>query len=189
MAEIVRFLSDTHHLAARQIQHASHADFARRANPPHPRTLLPREQRCEENKRLKVMVTEQTLLRGSCLCGLVAYEVPDSFEYSLYCHCSNCRRATGAAAKPFAGIRSDLLTLVSGGNHVMRYGEGTSHDAHCERCGSLLYSSVRNGAYLHVTLGTLIDSPSIRPTAHIFVGSKAPWDNICDGLPQFDGFP
>ena len=71
----------------------------------------------------------------------------------------------------------------------MRYGGGTNHDAHCKRCGSLLYSLVRNGAYLHVTLGTLIDSPSIRPTAHIFVGSKAPWDDICDGLLQFDGFP
>src|SRR5690242_3563307 len=105
----------------------------------------------EENRRLEIMGTEQTLLRGSCLCGLVAYEVPDRFEYSLYCHCSNCRRATGAAAKPFAGIKSHLLTFVSGGNHVMRYGGDTSHDAHCERCGSLLYSSVRNGSYLHVT--------------------------------------
>src|SRR4051794_107206 len=79
-----------------------------------------------------IMATEQTLLRGSCLCGLVAYEVPDSFEYSLYCHCSNCRRATGAAAKPFAAIKSDRLTFVSGGDHVMRYGGGTNHDAHCE---------------------------------------------------------
>jgi hypothetical protein len=138
---------------------------------------------------LDIMSTEQTLLRGSCLCGLVAYEVPDSFEYSLYCHCSKCRRATGAAAKPFAAIKSDRLRFASGGDHVMRFGGGTNHDAHCERCGSLLYSLVRNGTYLHVTLGTLIDSPSIRPTAHIFVGSKAPWDDICDGLPQFDGLP
>jgi hypothetical protein len=53
----------------------------------------------------------------------------------------------------------------------------------------LLYSLVRDGAYFHVTLGTLIDPPSIRPTAHIFVGSKASWDVICDGLPQFDEFP
>ncbi len=37
-------------------------------------------------------------------------------------------------------------------------------------------------------LGTLLDSPSIRPTAHIFVGSKAPWEEIGDGLRQFDGF-
>ena len=51
----------------------------------------------------------------------------------------------------------------------------TGHDAHCRRCGSLLYSLVRNGAYVHVAMGTLVDAPSIRPTAHIFVGSKAPW--------------
>jgi hypothetical protein len=138
---------------------------------------------------LEIMATEQTL-RGSCLCGLVTYEVPDSFEYSLYCHCSNCRRATGAAAKPFAGIKSERLRFVSGGDHVMRYGSGgPNHNAHCEKCGSLLYSRVRDGAYLHVTLGTLMDSPSIRPTAHIFVGSKAPWDDIRDGLPQFEEFP
>jgi hypothetical protein len=38
-------------------------------------------------------------------------------------------------------------------------------------------------------MGTLLDAPSIRPTMHIFVGSKAPWFEITDGLRQFDGFP
>ena len=136
------------------------------------------------------MATEEVLLRGSCLCGLVAYRVQDAFEYSFYCHGSDCRRATGAAAKPFAGVRTDRLEIVSGAEHVMRYGAGgPNHDAHCGRCGSLLYSLVRGGAYVHVTLGTLIDSPSLRPSAHIFVGSKAPWEVICDGLPQFEKFP
>lgn len=135
------------------------------------------------------MAAEQTLLRGSCMCGLVAYEVQDAFEYSLYCHCSNCRRATGAAAKPFAGIKCDRLAIVSGGEHIMRYGDGPNHDFHCARCGSLLYSLVRDRKYAHVTLGTLIDNPSVRPTAHIFVGSKAAWEDICDDLPQFDTFP
>jgi hypothetical protein len=36
-------------------------------------------------------------------------------------------------------------------------------------------------------MGTLLDDPSIRPTAHIFVGSKAPWFTIADGLPQYEG--
>jgi hypothetical protein len=34
-------------------------------------------------------------------------------------------------------------------------------------------------------MGTLVDDPAIRPTAHIFVGSKAPWFTITDDLPQF----
>ena len=57
-------------------------------------------------------------------------------------------------------------------------------DLHCGRCGSLLYSVVRDGQFVHVTLGTLVDAPSIRPEAHIFVGSKAPWFTITDDLPQ-----
>jgi hypothetical protein len=52
----------------------------------------------------------------------------------------------------------------------------------------LLYSAVRQGEYVHVTLGTLEDEPTIRPTAHIFVGSKAPWFNITDDLPQHKEF-
>ena len=69
----------------------------------------------------------------------------------------------------------------------MIFGDETGHDAHCARCGSLLYSLVRNGGWVHVTMGTLLDDPSIRPTAHIFVGSKAPWFDITDGLPQYQG--
>jgi hypothetical protein len=70
---------------------------------------------------------------------------------------------------------------------LLIFGGETGHDAHCGTCGSLLYSVVREGAYVHVTLGTLVDTPTIRPTAHIFVGSKAPWYTITDGLPQFEG--
>src|SRR5216683_973583 len=54
-------------------------------------------------------------------------------------------------------------------------------------CGSVLYSVVRDGGFVHVAMGTLVDNPAIRPTAHIFVGSKAPWFTITDGLPQYDG--
>jgi hypothetical protein len=67
----------------------------------------------------------------------------------------------------------------------MIYGDETGHDAHCRRCGSLLYSVVRDGAFVHVAMGTLVDAPSIRPTAHIFVGSKAPWHEITDDLRQY----
>jgi len=128
------------------------------------------------------------MLAGECLCRAVRYTVADAFEYALNCHCSNCRRTTGSAFKPFAGIARDKLGLVSGDDNVMIHGDANaSHDVHCRRCGSLLYSVVRNGAYAHVAMGTLVDEPSIRPSAHIFVGSKAPWFSITDDLPQYQG--
>jgi hypothetical protein len=70
-------------------------------------------------------------------------------------------------------------------DNLTAYGDEANHDAHCGRCGSLLYSVVRDGAFVHVAMGTLVDKPSIRPTAHIFVGSKAPWFAITDDLPQY----
>ena len=115
------------------------------------------------------------------------YVVADEFGYALNCHCSNCRRATGSAFKPFAGIERGKLRVVSGEDSLMIFGDpGAAHDVHCKACGSLLYSVVREGAFVHVTMGTLVDEPSIRPTAHIFVGSKARWFTITDDLPQFD---
>jgi hypothetical protein len=125
-------------------------------------------------------------LSGGCLCGAVQYQVRDEFLYAMNCHCSQCRRVTGSAFKPFAGIARDKLTLTKGANNLTIYGAPDSHDATCKTCGSLLYSVVRDGAYVHVTLGTLSDDPSIRPTRHIYVGSKAPWFTITDDLPQHD---
>ena len=127
------------------------------------------------------------MLAGECFCGAVRYAVANAFAYALNCHCSNCRRTTGSAFKPFAGIARDKLSVTGGDNDLMIYGDRTGHDAHCRRCGSLLYSVVRNGAFVHVAMGTLVDDPSIRPSAHIFVGSKAPWYVITDDLPQYQG--
>jgi hypothetical protein len=45
----------------------------------------------------------------------------------------------------------------------------------------------RDGGFVHVAMGTLIDAPSISPTDHMFVGSKAPWFTITDVLPQHEG--
>jgi hypothetical protein len=125
-------------------------------------------------------------LAGKCFCGAVHYAVADAFQYAMNCHCSNCRRTTGSAFKPFAGIARDKLRLTQGADSLMIFGDDTGHNAHCKVCGSLLYSVVRDGAYVHVAMGTLVDDPAVRPTAHIFVGSKAPWFTVTDDLPQYD---
>lgn len=131
----------------------------------------------------------QRWLRGECLCGAVRYEVADAFEYAVYCHCSRCRRATGSAFKALAGIRVENLRLAAGQDPLLIVGEvGASHDLRCRTCGSLLYSVVRDGAYAHVAMGTLMDDPGIRPSQHIMVGSKAPWFTITDDLPQAERF-
>ena len=50
------------------------------------------------------MAKQERVLTGGCLCGAVQYKVRDAFRYALNSHCSQCRRVTGSAFKPFGGI-------------------------------------------------------------------------------------
>ena len=126
------------------------------------------------------------MLAGKCECGSVRYTVADEFLYASNCHCSRCRAATGSAFKPFAGIEREKLEIIQGMDGLLVHGEEGLNDTRCAACGSLLFSVVRDGAYVHVALGSLVDAPSMQPTKHIFVGSKAPWFEITDDLPQFE---
>ncbi len=122
------------------------------------------------------------------MCGAVRYSVEDAFLYAMNCHCSNCRAATGSAFKAFAGIEREKLDLTEGSDQLLVFGEDVLNDTRCAVCGSFLFSVVRDGAYVHVALGSLVDEPTLRPTKHIFVGSKAPWFEITDDLPQFEEY-
>jgi hypothetical protein len=127
--------------------------------------------------------------RGRCYCGTVAYAVEGAFAYALNCHCSQCRWVTGAAFKPLAGIARACVRVTQGDADLLVMGTAENNNTSCARCGSLLFSVVRDGAFAHVAMGTLEGDPGIRPSAHIFVGSKAGWFTITDGLPQFETFP
>jgi hypothetical protein len=142
---------------------------------------VPSEGSSERNPDIRV-------LAGACECGAVRYRVEDAFLYAANCHCSNCRAATGSAFKAFAGIERDKLELTEGLDSLLVFGEDDLNNTRCGVCGSLLFSVVRDGAYVHVALGSLVDAPSIRPTEHIFVGSKAPWFEITDDLPQSEEY-
>jgi hypothetical protein len=142
---------------------------------------VPSEGSSERNADIRV-------LTGACECGAVRYRVADAFLYAANCHCSNCRAATGSAFKAFAGIEREKLELTDGLESLLVFGEDDLNNTRCGVCGSLLFSVVRDGAYVHVALGSLVDAPSIRPTEHIFVGSKAAWFEITDDLPQSEEY-
>jgi hypothetical protein len=129
------------------------------------------------------------LLVGKCSCDAVRYRVADAFLYAGNCHCSRCRAATGSAFKPYAGIEREKLEITDGADALLVVGDDELNDTRCAACGSLLFSVVRDGAYVHVAMGSLVDAPAIRPTGHIFVGSKAPWFEISDDLPQYEEYP
>ena len=95
---------------------------------------------------------------------------------------------TGSAFLPWGEIERDKLTVTKGAESLLVDGDPDANYAlRCRQCWSLLYWT-RDG-YVRVPYGTLIDEPTLKPTAHMFVGSKAPWHEILDDLPQHDAYP
>ena len=130
------------------------------------------------------------MLRGRCACNAVAYEVSDELVAAFNCHCSNCRAATGSAFLPWGKIEREKLRVTKGAGSLSVIGDADAvHAMHCRACLSLLYWTVRDGAYVRIPYGSFIDEPTLKPTAHMFVGSKASWHEILDDLPQHDQYP
>jgi hypothetical protein len=130
------------------------------------------------------------VLRGRCGCKTVVFEVLGEFVAAYNCHCSNCRAMTGSAFLPWGEIARGKLEVTGGAESLITLGgPGTDHEVRCREYKSLVYWSARGGEYVRVPYGTLVDEPRLKPTAHMFVGSKAGWYDILDDLPQHDEHP
>ena len=127
------------------------------------------------------------MIRGRCLCEGVRFEVSGPLGPLGYCHCSQCRRASGSAFGANADVaKSDFRIAV--GEDLIREFESSPGNfrAFCSRCGSPVYkrSNERPGV-VRIRLGTLDDDPHLKARVHVFVADKAPWYEITDSLPQY----
>ena len=131
------------------------------------------------------------MLRGSCLCGGVRYEISGPLSYPLNCHCSMCRKAHGAAFRSRARVKADDFRWTQGAELVTYYESSPgNHRGFCRVCGSPLLSRFdKEPRSYGLPLGALDDDPGIKPGFHVFVASKAPWYDITDELPQFAELP
>jgi hypothetical protein len=129
------------------------------------------------------------VLRGRCACEGVTYEVEDEFVCAYNCHCSNCRAMTGSAFLPWGEIEPEKLRVTQGEDLLILTGDPHGHHARrCGKCFSLVYWTGHEGK-IRVSYGSLVDEPNLKPMAHMFVGSKAPWHEILDALPQHHEYP
>lgn len=131
------------------------------------------------------------MLRGSCLCGSVTYEVHGNPQAMYYCHCSMCRKASGSSFATNMLVKEADFVFRSGQDLVKSFQSSSGeHRYFCSGCGSPIYSkaAARQGV-VSVRCGTLDDDPLVRPAEHIYVGSKAPWFEIHDHVRQYEAEP
>lgn len=127
--------------------------------------------------------------QGSCLCGGVRFIIGGEFESFYLCHCTHCQKGTGSAHGANLFSSKAGVEWLSGADKVKTFNlPGTRHGrCFCADCGSAL--PCINGNLLVVPAGSLDSDPAMSPDGHIFIASRAPWDNDLASAPGFDAFP
>lgn len=129
-------------------------------------------------------------LQASCLCGGVHLSFPDAFLYMGNCHCSECRKFTGADYSSVGGIEAEKVTVTAGQDHLRYYDKSAETVlAFCGHCGSSLFSHKVNRGIFNIRLGILDSTPQHTPDFHIHTVSKAPWHTVNEALKQFEHGP
>ncbi|WP_033069468.1 GFA family protein [Thalassospira australica] len=128
---------------------------------------------------------------GGCLCGAVRYETTGDFDEFFLCHCKYCQKDTGSAHAANLFSTKATLSWLEGGAHIQSFTvPGTRHQkAFCQTCGSAVPYTQMDGRLVVVPAGGLETPVSIRPTAHIMMGSKANWDEGLEDINRLDGLP
>ena len=129
------------------------------------------------------------VLRGSCLCSSVAYEVTGAIRAVHNCHCSRCRKARGAAHTTNGFTAMKDVRYTRGGDTIRTYRHPDARyfsQVFCPTCGSGLPRLDPERGVAVIPFGSLDDDPGRGADDHIFVASKAPWYEITDELPRFD---
>jgi hypothetical protein len=128
-------------------------------------------------------------LVGGCSCGRVRYRIDAPLGPGRSCHCSLCRKAFSGAGSAYAEIAPGAFVWTRGAENLTHYATDPGWGlCFCRTCGTTLCGT--EGERVHgVTLGTVDGDPGVEIEAHLFVGSKAPWDHIGGSAPQFDEFP
>ncbi|PIQ39920.1 MAG: aldehyde-activating protein [Thalassolituus sp. CG17_big_fil_post_rev_8_21_14_2_50_53_8] len=132
-----------------------------------------------------------TSYKGSCLCGAVQFTVTGDFQSFFLCHCQHCQKDTGSAHAANLFSTSATLNWDRGAEQVKVFNLPNSCHckSFCRECGSALPTQQMDSQLLVVPAGSLDNSLSMRPNAHLFMASKADWDHDLEHVAKLDGLP
>jgi len=130
-------------------------------------------------------------LDGNCECKKVAFTLSTEITYFSHCHCSQCRRCHGSAFGSYVEIERSSFEYTSGGNNIKIFlSSNLCERIFCKDCGSnILFINKKIPDKYYVSIGVINGNPKLPEAHHIFVGSKASWDKIDDGLKQYEEYP
>lgn len=131
-------------------------------------------------------MNEQSSHRGHCRCGSVVIVARSEPELSVYCHCDDCRRATGAPVLASVGFPKMFISWEAA-ETLAHYKAGTATRLFCNRCGSPVAQEHDSAGHMtFFNTGFMDDPEAFPPTYHTFAGKKLSWLELHDDLPKFE---
>ena len=129
------------------------------------------------------------MIKGSCCCGAVKFELSAAPSMIGTCHCSRCRKV---GASTIAFVKKEDLKFVQGKEQIQLF-EPTSPYIYgrcfCKICGSSLGEILSQDDSFPIAANALDGDLCLENQSHEFVGKKPSWYEICDKAPQNDGHP
>jgi hypothetical protein len=130
-------------------------------------------------------------LNGSCLCGDITYVVEEDFEAFYFCHCSQCQKVTGSAFASNIITSLDNIKWLTGFNKIKNYEDSNRafSKAFCKNCGAGVPHVNKSKTSLVIPAGSLLDQPSISPSANLFRPESPVWLEPGLSAVNFKDFP
>jgi hypothetical protein len=125
------------------------------------------------------------MLQGQCFCGFVRYQAEGTPFNQGNCHCSMCRRVSGAPFVTWFTVPRGGFRFVAGEPTTFRSSDHATR-SFCPRCGTpLTFQSSRYPQETDVTTCSLLDPESLPPQVHTHVSAQLSWVKLDDGLPTY----
>lgn len=131
------------------------------------------------------------MIKGSCYCGAVRYEIHGKLLMFANCHCPDCRKMTGSAFSSVLIAESEGFKVIGEENLVSFQSSPGKQRCFCKNCGCHLFSRAEHRpGKVFFRAGSLDEDPHMKPQHHFWTSAKAPWHDITDSIPQHpEGFP
>ena len=129
-------------------------------------------------------------IRGSCLCGNIAFQISGALPKIYQCHCSLCRKVSGSASNAAMLVVTEAFQWIEGEQEIASYATASGFKSDfCHRCGSPVPNLTRDQKKYWIPAGLLDQSDSLNLAAHVYVNSRATWDRIIRDIPHFQEMP
>ena len=124
--------------------------------------------------------------RGHCRCEDVVVSVAGQPEVSVYCHCDDCRRSTGAPVIAAVGIPRNTVSWKKHAS-LSAYVNCTCTRTFCSSCGTPVAQEHESAPELIFFYTAFMDEPEkFPPTYHSFEGQQIEWLALEDELPRYE---